>query len=286
MRYSGRHFVRQRIWRLGAHMEIDVYPVFQAPGQRRKRCRPTREAQRLINQRDAANKARRLILANFSDPGSMEVDLTFGRPALEAEATEALKKYIRALRKAYAGNGAVLRYMYAKEQGHRGGKWHFHLMLSPGISRERAEELWTEGFANSRRLRIDETGLAGLAEYVLKEGKKRKPEDKGKRRWSCSRNLIRPEPEVTDGEVTVSEVWDLADAIERRDAEFAAREMAPEMTLVEAEAVRNLRNGGLYIHLRLAAPECWHGRRPIARYHSGETGEDYATEKTETGGAA
>ena len=215
MRYAGRHFVRQRIWRLGRHVEVDVYPVFQAPGQRMKRCRPTREAQRLINQRDAANKARRLILANFSDPGSMEVDLTFGRPALEAEATETLKKYIRALRMAYAGNGAVLRYMYAKEQGRRGGKWHVHLMLSPGITRERAEELWTEGFANSRRLRIDETGLAGLAEYVLKEGKKRKPEDKGKRRWSCSRNLIRPEPEVTDGEVTVSEVWDLADAIER-----------------------------------------------------------------------
>lgn len=273
MGYRGRHFVRQRIWRLGRHVEIDIYPVFQAPGKRRKKCRPTREAQRIINQRDAAAKARRLILLNFSAPGSMEMDLTFGRPATEKEAMDTLRKYIRALRREYR---EPLRYMYAKEQGSRSGKWHFHLMLSPGISRERAEELWTEGFANSRRPRIDETGLAGLAEYITKQGKKRKAEDAGKRRWSCSRNLIRPEAEIRDGEITIPEVHDLADMVERRNAETAAEAFAPGMTLVEAEAIKNLRNGGLHIHMKLAAPECWHGRRPIARYQSGETGGDRA----------
>ena len=276
MGYRGRHFVRQRIWRLGRHVEIDVYPVFQAPGKRRKKCRPTREAQRLINQRDAAAKARRLILLNFSEPGSLEMDLTFGRPAMEKEATDALRKYIRALRREYR---ETLRYMYTKEQGSRSGKWHFHLMLSPGISRERAEELWTEGFANSRRPRIDETGLAGLAEYIVKQGKKRKAADAGKRRWSCSRNLIRPEAEIRDGEITIPEVHDLADMVERRNAETAAEAFAPGMTLVEAEAIKNLRNGGLYIHMKLAASECWHGRRPVARYQSAELGEEETWQK-------
>jgi len=271
MRYAGRHFVRQRIWRLGRHVEVDVYPVFQAPGQRRKKCKPTREAQRLINQRDAEAKARRLILLNFSDPGSLEMDLTFGRAATEQEAMGALKKYVRALRKEYKQE---LRYMYTKEQGRISGKWHFHMMLSPGISRGRAEDLWTEGYANSRRPRIDETGLEGLAKYIVKQGKKRKAEDIGKRRWSCSRNLLKPAAEIRDGEITIPAVHALADMVERRNAEEAAEGFAPGMTLVEAEAIKNLRNGGLYIHMKMAAPECWHGRRPVARYQSAEIGEE------------
>lgn len=269
MAYTGRYFIRQRIWQLGSHVEMDVYPVFQKPGTRRKKCKPTREAQRLINQRDAESKARRLILANFSEAGSLEIDLTFGRPALKEEAMEAFRKYIREIRKEFRGAGAELRYMYFSEQGIQSGKWHFHLLLSPGISRDRAEELWVHGYANSRRPRIDETGLAGLTEYLTKQYRKRKPEDIGKRRWSCSRNLIRPVAEVRDGAVTVKEIHALADDIQRRNAECPI----PGMTIVEAEAVRNLRNRGIYIHLRLAAPECWHGRRPAARYISGEIGE-------------
>lgn len=273
MAYAGRYFIRQRVWRLGAHVEMDIYPVFQRPGTRRAKCRPSREAQRLINQRDAQAKARRLILANFSEPGSLEIDLTFGQPALKAEAMKAFGKYIRALRKEFKGAGAVLRYMYFSEQGKRSGKWHFHLLLSPGIGRDRAEELWEHGYANSRRPRIDETGLAGLAEYLTKQYRRRKAEDAGKRRWSCSRNLIRPAAEVRDGAVTVKEVYYLAERIQRRSAEDIIGKWTGEgMTLVEAEAVKNLRNQGLYIHLRMAEPQCWHGRRPVARYISGELG--------------
>ena len=269
MAYAGRYFIRQRIWRLGTHTEVDIYPVFQPPGQRRKKCKPTREAQRLINQRDAASKARRLILANFSEPGSLEIDLTFGHSATEEVAMAAWKKYIREIRRGFKASGAVLRYMYFREQGKRSGKWHFHLLLSPGIDRDRAEELWTHGYANSRRPRIDETGLAGLAEYLTKQYRKRKPEDAGKRRWSCSRNLIRPEAEILDGKISVREAYAVTERIQRRSVE------CPEagLTLVEAEAVRNLRNNGLYIHLRMAEPECWHGRRPVPRYISGEIGE-------------
>ena len=268
MAYTGRYFMRQRIWRLGTHTEVDIYPVFQRPGQRRKKCKPTREAQRLINQRDAASKARRLILANFSAPGSLEIDLTFGYPATEEEAMAGWKKYIREIRREYKASGAVLRYMYFREQGKLSRKWHFHLLLSPGISRDRTEDLWPHGYANSRRPRIDETGLAGLAEYLTKQYRKRKPEDAGKRRWSSSRNLIRPEAEILDGKISVREVYQLADRIQRRSAE------CPEagLTLVEAEAMRNLGNNGLYVHLRMAAPECWHNRRPVARYLSGDIG--------------
>ena len=273
MGYSGRYFNRLRVWRLGAHMEVELYPVFQPPGVRRKKCRPSREAQRLLNQKNREEGVRRLILANFSEPGSLEVDLTFDRPAAEEEAKAAFGRYVRALRKEYRRAGAELRYMYAKEQGGRSGKWHFHLLLSPGLSRERVEELWPEGYANTRRLRIDETGLAGLAEYITKQSRKRKPEETGKRRWSCSRNIRRPEPEVRDGQVSAREVSRLAEAIGRRDAEDLAAELAGDMTLVEAEAVRNLRNRGTYIHLRLAAAACWHGRRPVARYVTGEIGD-------------
>ena len=146
---------------------------------------------------------------------------------------------------------------------------HFHLVLCAGpLGRDELESLWKHGYANARRLRMDETGVSGLAEYIAKKGKSRKPAELGKRRWSCSKNLTRPQAETRDGACTVGEVMTLAEDIDRR----SAGAILERMTLVEAEAWRNRVNKGLYVRLEMAAPETWHGRRPVARYLSGELG--------------
>ena len=118
--------------------------------------------------------------------------------------------------------------------------------------------------------------IAPLTAYLTKKSRHGQRQQ-GQRRWTCSRNLRRPEPGIRDGAVAVREVEVLAEDIERRSAEGTLRELLGElglegMTLVEAEAMRNPVNRGLYIRLELAAPETWHGRRPVARYISGDLG--------------
>lgn len=271
-KYAGRYFIRSRVWHLGTHIEAEVYPVFQRPGVRRGKCRATRECQRLINQRNAEGELRRLILVNFSESGSLEAALTFRESVTAKEAAKAISRLLRKLRKLYKAAGQELRYLYIPERGRRSGRWHYHLLLSPGpVSRDELEQLWQEGHCNTKRPQLDETGLAGMAAYLSKQYKYRAEADKGKRRWSCSKNLIRPEPVIEDGEITVRELGQIAGAVVRR-SDTAILAHWPGMTLVEAEAIRNLCNRGTYVRLRMAVPECWHGRRPVARYLSGEIG--------------
>lgn len=268
MAYRGRYFIRQRIWRCGQYAEVELYPVFQPPGKRRAKCRPTTECQQRINQRDAERKLARLIRTNFGE-GDLEIDLTYARPESAEGAMKGLKKYLAKIREMYRAAGAELRYVYTAEQGRISGRVHFHMVLGLGpLSRDALESLWGHGYANARRLRMDETGVTGLAAYIAKKGKVRKPAELGKRRWSCSKNLIRPVAETRDGACTVGEVMALAEDIDRRSAE----PIIEGMTLVEAEAWRNQVNKGLYVRLEMAAPETWHGRRPVPRYLSGELG--------------
>lgn len=271
--YRGRFFIRKRVWRCGGYAEVELYPVFQPPGRRRGRCRPTRECQARLNERDAENRLRRLVLSNFGE-ADLEVDLTYaGEESIEG-ALRDMTKFIRRLRKEYKKAGAELRYVYIWEQGKKTQKVHFHLILNAGVlSRDEVEALWGHGHANSRRLRLDETGLAGLTEYLTKKSR-RKQRKQGQRRWCCSKNLTRPEAEVTDGAMPMGEIMALAEEIDRRNAEGAAEDLLPGMTLVEAEALRNRVNRGLYVYLNLAPLIAWHGRRPVARYFSGELGGD------------
>lgn len=269
MQYRGRYFVRQRVWRCGQYSEVELYPVFQPPGRRRGKCRPTRECQQRINQRDAEKKLGRIAKANFGE-SDLELDITFARPESAEGAVRELTKYIRRVRKIYRQAGTELRYLYIWEQGKQSGRVHFHMLLNAGpMGRDELESLWQHGHANTRRLQLDETGLSALMEYFTKKSRKGKRET-GKRRWTCSKNLVRPEPEIRDGAVTMGEVMALAEEIDRRNAEA----VLPGMTLVEAEAWRNRVNKGLYLRLEMAAPECWHGRPPVPRYLSGDLGEE------------
>lgn len=278
--YRGRFFVRKRVWVCGDYIEADIYPVFQAPGQRRKKSKPTREVQERINQRDAERKFNRIAHSNFGD-GDLTADLTVREPMEPEAAMALLKAYLRRLRRRYRKSGTELKYMYVAERGTISGQVHFHMLLNQGpMSRDEVEEAWGLGIANCRRLQFDEHGITALTQYLSKGrrgGKRKRPARVTYRRWTCSMNLQKPEPEITDGEIAVPEVEDIADAIERRSADNLAERMWPGFALAEAEVMRNLINHGTYIHMRMARPETWRGRPPRADYLSGEIGgEEYA----------
>lgn len=90
-----------------------------------------------------------------------------------------------------------------KKDGITPARPHHHIIMSGGLDRDVVEDLWRKrrrkgqkkgdkiGYANADRLQMDENGLGALCEYLSKQAG-------GKKRWSSSQNLDKPEPETVD----------------------------------------------------------------------------------------
>lgn len=252
-RYRGRTFIRERVHVCGEYMVTEIYPVFQAPGKRRKKCRPTSEVQAKINQRNAEKRIVRLVHANFT-PKDLEVGLSFDdghRPQSVQEAEKALARFLRKLRALYKARGLELKYIRSHaEEGDIGKRLHFHVFFSGGADRDEIESLWGNGYANCRRLQFRKDGLVGLARYTVKS-------KLAYRRYSCSRNLERPVPAEYDGRMGRAEQQRLAEMIEDGTIYQKMETVYPEYELIEAEAQRNEVNGCVYIwiFMRRKTPE-------------------------------
>lgn len=240
--YRGRYFTRFAQHVCGDRMEGDVYPIFQPAGKRRRKCRPTSEVQKKLNQKNAAKKLTRLVRANFGAE-DLALHLTY-RPGQEPETAEEaaadLKNYIRRLKRIYKKQGLELKYICTTERGEKNGRVHHHMIVTGGVDRDALEEAWGRGFANSKRLQIEEDGLAALSHYMVKDGAKYK-------RWSGSRNLIKPEPVVKDNAYNMGDVEEMRDAIESRNAHAYFEALYPGWELIEASCTQNGVNRGWYI---------------------------------------
>ena len=107
-----------------------------------------------------------------------------------------LAKLIRKLRAKYKKNGWGLKYIYRLAIGKKGGP-HVHLL----VNREANEttgtdkllsEIWENGHVYFASL-YDAGGYVKLAEYITKPLEEHEPDEI--KRYSCSRNLIRKEPD-------------------------------------------------------------------------------------------
>lgn len=244
--YQGRYFTRSRVNVCGEFMDGDIYPVYQPAGKRRKRCNPTKEIQSKLNQRNAEKKLTRLAHLNFTE-NDLALHLTYRdgeQPETIEEAERILDNYIRCLRRKYNKAGLVLKYIRATERGSKNGRIHHHLIISGGLDRDLLEETWGRGYANSKRLQFDEHGITGLAHYMAKDRVTFK-------RWSGSRNLIKPEPVVKDNEFNMGDVEDIVDLIETKNIWAYFEERYPEYELIEAKYTQNGVNRGYYIHFEM-----------------------------------
>ena len=248
-----RAFYRTHEVYTGGFLEIDTYPVFQplslSTGRavRRGRCRPSSEAQTLLNRRRAETKFRRLVNANFGD-GDYGVDITFRRgcqPKDDDDAKRIIGNYMDRLRRKYKRAGIEMRYILVAAHGEVSGRYHYHLFITGGISRDVIEDTWGFGRVNCRRLQWDEDdGISGIAEYFLKQA-----EVFGKR-WCGSRNLIQPQERVDDYKMTRSDAHRCLDSFGA--AAEVARRLYPGWELCAIpRSIANDLNGGAYITLRL-----------------------------------
>lgn len=252
--YTGKTFNREAVYITGDYLEGDIYPVFQKAGKRRKRSKPTRDVQQRLNQKNAEKKLTRILRSNFGK-GDMSVTCTYRKgeePETAEQAQKDAQNFLKRLKRLYAKAGKELKYVYTTECG-KNGNWHHHMVLSGGVDRDEIEKAWGKGYANSKRLQMEEDGLAGLGRYIVKERRFFK-------RWSGSRNLLRPEPVQCDGQLSMFDVEEAADAIEEGRAHEWFENRWPDFELVEARCDRNGINRGVYIHFEMRRRRTWKTR--------------------------
>ena len=244
--YKGKTFNREQVYVCGEYMDADIYPVFQKPGARRKRCKPTSEIQAKLNQRNAEKKLTRLVHNNFTE-NDIALHLTYRNgeePENEADALRVLGNFIKRLKRRYKKAGKELKYISCTEYGKKTGRVHHHLIINGGYDRDEIEKLWGRGYANSKRLQFEEDGVTGLAHYIAKDKHFFK-------RWNQSRNLDIPEAAQYDGQLNMDDIAEIKEAIDSKNAYQYFEERYPDFELVEAVYTQNNINRGIYIHFEM-----------------------------------
>ena len=244
--YKGRTFNREQVYVCGEYMDADIYPVFQKPGARRKRCKPTSEIQAKLNQRNAEKKLTRLVHNNFTE-NDIALHLTYRNgeePENEADALRVLGNFIKRLKRRYKKAGKELKYISCTEYGKKTERVHHHLIINGGYDRDEIEKLWGRGYANSKRLQFEEDVVTGLARYIAKDKHCFK-------RWNQSRNLDIPEATQYDGRLNMDDIAEIKEAIDSKNAYQYFEERYPDFELVEAVYTQNNINRGIYIHFEM-----------------------------------
>lgn len=235
---------REKRYYCGEYLDVYIYPVFEQ-GKRRsgKRVKrgPSSEAQQKLNQRHREEKLTRIFHANFT-PEDLEIHLTYEeQPETDEEAKRNLTNFLRKVRRLRKKQGlGPLKYIAVTERGKKSGRYHHHVTINGGIDRDTLEMMWRHGRANSRRLQFSETGLAGLAHYIVKS-------PIGGKAWNASKNLIDPEPKTRDGRISARKARELA-AEASNPLEF--ERLYPGYLLADMGAFHNDVNGGSYINAR------------------------------------
>lgn len=198
------------IYRFFNSTEYEFHYVgkYGAKGEKRApRQKQTPEQQKIVNQRLKGRKMRRIIKANFF-PNDIWVTLKYPKGLRKPldEVKKDFKKFRDRMRSAYKKMGEEFKYVYRMEIGKKGGI-HIHILINRSRNRPDTEVLiqnmWTEGRANYQNI-YESGGYKDLAEYIVKQPDEEvmkqlsffePKEQKEFIKYSCSRNLIRPEPE-------------------------------------------------------------------------------------------
>ncbi len=189
---------KEKIMICGDWVYGEVHATWRPAGKRQGKFRETSEEQQRLNDRAAELRLMTMAHANFHR-GDYALHLTYSDEELpeDAEGFERdIRNMVSRLRRKYRKAGAELKYIIVRGWSGK-GRPHIHMMISGGIGRDEAEDCWGHGWANCDRLEFDECGIADLVTYF---GHQRNPgradmdhaRRKGERRWSGSRNLVKP----------------------------------------------------------------------------------------------
>jgi hypothetical protein len=203
--------IRSKKYVTDKYLEVEAFNLspYRKPLSRARKMKESSPAQKKLNDRKARKYFRRLCNANF-DRGDIAVTLNCDEnhlPADRKELTRWVNNFIKCLQREWKKKYADLapfKYVYTLSN-HKGdgsgseARPHVHMIMSGGLDRDLIETKWKKGFANTKRLQWGEDGIAGLAEYMARQSA-------SERSWSGSKNLIKPEPMVSDRALTRSQL--------------------------------------------------------------------------------
>lgn len=162
---------------------------------RRKKEKPSTPGKAKWNRKNAIRKFRQKVMTNFSKE-DYYMTFTFSTenmPETKEDGKKEFHNFIRRInrRRKKLGLDAV-KYMGTMESKEKktGTTYHFHMIISGGLSRDEMEEIWKKGLCNASKLRIDDNELMQkLCQYITKKIDRK---EKHSRSYLCSRNLKNP----------------------------------------------------------------------------------------------
>lgn len=184
-----------------------VYGTFRKAGKRRGKFKETSDIQAKNNARRAEKKLTEMIHANF-DRHSAAVSLTYDDgwyPETEERFEKDIRNYIARVKRLYKKAGAEFKYIVIKAFGEY-GRCHLHIIMSGGVDRDALESAWEYGRTNADRLQFNACGVVDLSVYLAGQRKT------GARRWSGSKNLIKPVEKVNEHRYSKRELKEIMDS--------------------------------------------------------------------------
>lgn len=179
------------------YIEIDLFPFMELkykPSRSGKK-KATTPKQKKLNDKKARRYFRLLAKSNF---GQHDYHLTLSYrddtlPDTVEAAEKQVRNFLRRLKRVYKSEGKKLKYIYVTEEGAGKQRLHHHLFINAeaGVSRNKIEDTWGLGYANSVRIQLEQGGIEGLVCYLSKD-------PKGRKRYTSSRNLVKPLESVSD----------------------------------------------------------------------------------------
>lgn len=172
----------------GAYKEVEIYPFPRGyKGGRGERLNESREEQIKLNQKNVRKELTRKLRCNFtSNDYFVTLTYTDKNTISEETANKRMKDFLRKLRNYFKKQNKALKYIYVTEW-HRKDGFHHHIVINADLKEIRM--FWQEkARVTVTNLYYDESGLEGLANYMLKQ----QWEKKNKRKYSCSKGLKKP----------------------------------------------------------------------------------------------
>lgn len=218
-------FIREKKTDCADYREVDIIPRTEAGelatrGKRGKKKKIQALKQKELNDKNAKRYLVQLGNGNFT-AGDLHISCTYSSENLPETVGEAEKIVVNYLRRiAYRRKKLgleplkyilVTEYKYTKD-GETLRRIHHHIIINRGMDRDDVELMWSAsrinwrkaedqeyreeikkiGWVNADRIQTNENGIEGLCKYLVKD-------PQGKKRYSSSRNLERPEVERVDG---------------------------------------------------------------------------------------
>lgn len=202
---------RTRTTKAGPRLEAEIFPMFgkeQENGARQAKKNLTPEKIQKYNDEKARRRLVQLMDANFG-AGDLSLGLTYeGDEPSWKQVCKDIKNYIKRIRRMRKKMGLPeLKYIYAVEDrdGQGAKRIHAHLITQGDMDAEELKAMWrrtrTGGFCNIDTLQPNKHGLEDIARYIYNQNPGTTRE-RGKRKYSCSRNLKKPQTRTSDTKVT------------------------------------------------------------------------------------